>query len=197
MSRFIFLLVALIVITGSLIFVIKYSQQRDRLSANTSNDPNFAEWHEYNSPTGQFKVLLPSLPQHASEKMNDPKSKQTRMYDMYVVEKDNGTLFMINLITYLENKDPIENDEMLAKVMNDMLISNPKNTLKDMQMVNYQNTQAMDFIIENDQIDLSGRTFILGKTLYVLTTVAKIENYNPDEFKFFINSFQLESQTKK
>src|SRR5690348_17259473 len=63
------------------------------------DDSHYENWKEFTSQTGNFKVLLPILPQHATDKILDPQTKETRKYDMYVAANDAGTVFMISAIT--------------------------------------------------------------------------------------------------
>ena len=61
---------------------------------------NFQDWKEFSSPDGEFNVLFPTLPQHAKENLTDPKTNEVRKYNMYVAEKNDGTIFMISLISF-------------------------------------------------------------------------------------------------
>lgn len=155
------------------------------------SDLQLQKWHEFTSPSGSFKVLLPTLPQHATERLDDPKTKEKRQYDMYVSEKDNGTIFMISIITLLDQKEAKLDESMLSSVMSDMLATNPENKVKLMQMGTYKQFPAIDFSIENNQLSIDGKAFIEGQTLYLLTSVGKINQYMKQEFDFFVNSFEL------
>lgn len=159
--------------------------------AQKQPEPEFQNWHEFTPPNGKFKVLLPTLPQHANEKLEDPKTKEPRQYEMYVSEKDNGTIFMISMITMLDNKNAQINEDILKKVINDLLATNPDSKVKKMDMGSYREHPAMDFSIENGPVNIDGKAFIMGNTLFLLTSAAKHENYQHQEFDFFINSFQL------
>lgn len=184
---------AALVIIGFLTF--KYSQDYSRSNAQQAliqeyGEMQFQKWHEFNSPTAQFKVLFPTLPQHATDTIDDPKTKQSREYDMYVAEKDNGTIFMISIIKMM-NKDVKIDENALTAVMDDILVANPQSKLKTMQVGTYQSHPALDFSIENDQVNIDGKAFLEGNTLYLLTSAAKLPNYHKNEFDFFVNSFQL------
>lgn len=148
-------------------------------------------WHEFTPPTNKFKVLFPTLPQHATEKIGDPKTKEARIYDMYVSQKENGNIFMISLITLLDNPNKTLDEKMLASVVDNMLTSSPNTKVKLMQMGKYKEHPAIDFSIENELANVDGKAFLVGNTLYLLTTVSKQSEYNKKEFEFFVNSFQL------
>lgn len=156
---------------------------------------NLQNWHEFTAPGNQFKVLFPTLPQQANEQLKDPKTKGSRQYEMFVSEKDNGTIFMINIITLLE-KPPADSDEkILSGIMNEMVSSSPQSKLKNMKMGRYRNFPALDFSIENQELTIDGKVFVEGNTLYLLSSIAKAATYQPEEFEFFVNSFQLLPKT--
>lgn len=152
---------------------------------------NFLDWHLYVSPNGNFQVMFPTLPQQAAKKIVDDKTKEPRDYDMYVSEKNDGTLFIITAITFPPNRDPKATEQLLTKAMTDMVESDPNNKLKNVKVNEFQNMKALDFTIESDKINIDGKAFMVGDTLYVLTSIGKNEAYNPKEFSFFTNSFEF------
>lgn len=157
-------------------------------------ESQFQNWHEFSAPLAKFKVLVPVLPQHGTDTLNDPKTQETRKYDIYVSEKDDGTIFMISMITMMNGEAKLDKNT-LTTVMNDILAASPNNKLKIMKMGTYKQYPALDFSIENDQVNIDGKAFLVGNTLYLLTSVAKIINYKKQEFEFFVNSFQLSNQS--
>lgn len=185
--------VAALAIVGFLVF--KFSQNSSesnvqRQQLQEQDETQFHKWHEFSSPTAKFKVQFPTLPQHATDTIDDPKTKELREYDMYVSEKENGTIFMISIIKMM-NKDVKIDENALTNVMNDILATSPQSKLKTMQMGTYQAHPSLDFSIENDQVNIDGKAFLDGNTLYLLTSAAKLPNYQKDEFNFFVNSFEL------
>ena len=152
-------------------------------------DAEFETWHEYTAPEGKFKVLLPVLPQHGQDIVDMPNAPGKREYDLYVSEKDDGTIFMISLITIM-NKENLDENTLTA-VMNDILKASPNNKLKTMTKGKYKEFPAMDFSIENGHVNIDGKAFLVDNKLYLLTTVSQLTNYKKQEFEFFLNSFQL------
>lgn len=153
--------------------------------------PEFQNWHEFAAPDNKFKVLLPVLPQHATENVNDPLSKGKRKYDMYVSEEDDGTVFMISSISHPEAKNATDKEMLLKQLMADMSNSNPKNKLLNSKTGVYQGYQSLDFSISNDEVHIDARAFVVDNSLIVLSSISKLQNYNPQEFAFFANSFEL------
>lgn len=196
MSRTIWL-VSVAVVAVLVLIVFRSTQDEKNLSAPETkqqaapDDSEFQNWHEFTAPSGDFKVLLPALPQHAAETLNDPKTKESRQYDMYVSEKANGSIFMISMIRLLGEVPEKLDENMLPTVINDMMAASPKSKLKAMQMGRFKDYPAIEFSFENEQVSVDGKAFIAGSTLFLLTSVAKQNDRQPQEFNFFTNSFQL------
>lgn len=162
---------------------------------------DFQNWHEFTAPSGTFKVLFPALPQHATENINDPETKDNRKYDMYVSEKENGSTFMITLITFTgaSVSTPSEREGLLKEMMKDMVAANPNNKLIHSESGTYKGHPSLDFILNSGEITIDAKTFIVGDTLYVLSRIEKQEkdNQSRDEFLFFVNSFELMNPSQK
>lgn len=188
-----------LVVLGVLAFTVKpmhyHHQKESHDIAMVTDEKQLHEWHEFVSPMQKFKVLLPTLPQHAQENVNDPKTHQRKEYDMYVSEKDNGTVFMISLITI--GSEGQLNEEALSNVMHDMLTGNPRSKLKNVKMGKYHGYPSLDFSIESEQAIIDGKVFLSGSTLYLLTSASRPEQYSRQEFDYFVNSFELTPKTEK
>ncbi len=194
MSRIIFLVLVFALVIFSYFMVRGYKDTYKILPANLPNElevPEFAGWREFTPPTKRFSVLLPVLPQHATEVVKDPVSQQDRTYNMYVSEKLNGTIFMISLIDFSKPFNPDQMDTALTNMMNDLVKTNPNNKLKYSEFATFKDQRALKFVIENNKIIIEGTTFILGNTLFVLTRISQVAQENDEEYQFFLNSFHL------
>jgi hypothetical protein len=158
---------------------------------------NFQKWHEFSDPNGKFTVMFPTLPQHATENVNVASEGDRRKYEMYVAEKDDGTIFMISLITFSNPDATKDKDGLMRTMMNDMMASNPNNELKDMKTSKFKEYDALDYSFANSETRVDAKSFIIDDTLYMLTRVVKTQLYNPDEFNFFVNSFDLTNSIQK
>lgn len=150
-----------------------------------------AAWQDFTPPTGKFKVSLPLLPQHATESVTDPLTKSSRDYEMYVSQEADGTIYMISSIQFRNKRDLIDSEGLLKATVSDMMKANPDNTLVKSQSTVFNGFPAQEFVIQNPQMTLEGRAFIDQQTLYILTTIENGKNYKPDDFNYFIKSFQL------
>lgn len=196
----IFVIIALF-LTGILTYQLSKDPSRlvpiqDEESTVSSGVNEFQYWYEFSAPNGKFKVQLPILPQQATENISDKNTGETRKYDMYVAEKQDGTIFMISLITFQNLTDNFDKDKLMRTMMNDMLESNPNNELHSVEMGKYKGLDSLDFSFGNAEMTIDAKTFIVDDTLYVLTRILKSQDHDPNEFNFFINSFDLSSETQ-
>lgn len=153
---------------------------------------NFQDWHAFSSPDQTFQVMFPTLPQHAKETVKDKKNGDERKYEMYVSEKEDGTMFMISTITFKKLKnDPVEDQKLLSEMMNDMVASNPKNVLQKSKEGDYKGHRTLEYTINNNELSIEVKSFLVKDRMYVMSRIAKLSNYNAEEYNFFINSFDL------
>lgn len=194
MSRFTFFLVIVILALLGYLAVNSLKSSYKILpiqAAKKVDQVPFSDWHKFESKEDKFIVKLPVVPQHATQTIVDPKTKQSRVYDMYVAQKEDGTIFMVSLIKFPNALG--EMDESLQKtIINDMVASNPQNQLKNMQVNTFLNHQALDFSIENDALTIFGKTFINNNVLYLLTTIFNNDTLDARDFEYFVNSFTLD-----
>lgn len=147
-------------------------------------------WHDFTAPQGKFRVKLPALPHHATETVKDSETKENRLYDFFLSSKDDGTIFAVNTITFPEKAGAYD-EAFLRNFMQQMLTSNPSNKVKSMEVKPFQNHQALDFIVENAEVTIDGKAFFDDNTLYILSTTARNDIHNSQEFENFTSSFEL------
>lgn len=155
------------------------------------------EWHEFNAPSGEFKVLIPGLPHHAKESNQEFNNNETRNYELYVANKDDGTLFSIYLITFPQRKNEEMTPDFLLNFITDMLNTNQSNKIQFVKSAIFNKMSAVDFSVESHDAMIDGKAFVRDNTLYVLSTTAKTDHRNKKEYEFFVNSFHLNGNKQK
>lgn len=163
-------------------------------SQNASGETNVTNWHFYTSPDEKFRVFLPAFPQSASQGVKDPSGQKKRHLTTFISEKEDGTSYLITIIT-LPDAPSAQGEVLLKEVVNDMVSANGSNKLKNMTPSDFHKMKAVDFSIENNDMKIKGMAFSTGNEIYVLTA-AKSSDIDPQEYAFFINSFEL-AQPKK
>lgn len=156
-------------------------------------DPH-ASWREFSPQSGSFKVLFPAVPQFAKEAVNIPNTDKKRRYEMYASETINGTVFMVSVITYPQDYDTTSKAQTIQSVIDELVASDPANHLLESRDTVFLDFPAMDFHMVNKEFDIEGKSFMNDKTVYVLTYVARNNDYDQKDYDYFINSFHLISQ---
>ena len=152
--------------------------------------PEKKKWVEFTPRSEKFSALFPVTPQHATENQGE------REYDMYASEKEDGTLFMISLINFKKPIDASHHEVVLNSIMEDLLSTNPANELKSSASGTFENRKSLDFTIENKELIIVGKAFMDEQTLYVLTYISKIKNFDKSEVDMFMHPFPFTAVKK-
>lgn len=195
MSRMLTILIAILVLVSSFL-VIRYAKDSYKLLPFDEQNPlkqtsNFQDWKEFNQTDGTFNALFPALPQHVTDKIEDPITKEPRKYDMYAAADENGTGFIISTITFPDKVDDKDSDVILRSAVNDVLARNKENKLKMTKAGTFHNSNSLDFALENKQVTVAGKAILHNNILYVLSMADKTNDFNVDELNFFVNSFHI------
>ena len=153
----------------------------------------FANWLEFEPQSKAFKVQVPAVPQSAQQIVELPGSNKKRHYEMFASEKLDGSLFMVNLINYPPEANISNKDEILHSVVDELLHGNPTNRLNQLEDSSFKDHQALDFNIENKQFNVQGKAFMVDKIVYLLIYVSQPINFNEEDFKHFLDSFEIGS----
>jgi hypothetical protein len=194
MTKLILLTLFAALFIGILLLVNNLDTQEESSirSDSVANLSPYAGWKEFTAQTGKFKASLPNKPQNVQEMTEIPGSPKKRHYDMYAAQKVNGVIFMISLITYPNDYDIPNSDQLLREVIHEMVENNPKNQLENISHSVFQDQKALDFQISNDEFHIQGKTFLIQQTIYLLTYVAKKEDFDENEYQYFLDSFHVQ-----
>ena len=158
---------------------------------NEKRLPLSESWFPYDSPDGNFSVSLPLLPLPATQNIVDPKTDETRRYEMYVAQTDSGIVYMISTITLDKDIDITDQKILLKKMMDDMVSAKSENKLKSSNANVFQGMPSLDFIIESDNKTIESKEFFSGRTIYLLSIISNKGSKENTHFDYFINSFKL------
>jgi len=204
MSRALTLVVVAIVVIGAFIMLrshhdITRSAQDgfNTQEITAQSNPNFQNWREFVSASGHFKVMLPSLPQHVSDKIVDPQTKELRKYETFITVGDNGEAFMVSSITFSRNIEEEIGGESLKAIINDMLLRNKINKLNSMNPSVHHSFYAFEFSITSGDLLISGKIFAKGNTVYLISMINKSDSFDEKELNFFLNSFDINNDKTK
>ena len=188
MSRIISILLVVILLALAWFF---FFNQPD-LHKPAAQEDKFSSWHDYSAPSGKFHARLPNLPQHAADTRVDEKTKESRDYEMFLTADDDGAAFSINTITFKDKEPAAFTDEFLENTINEMLNNTGQGSVKTIKMLPYKNGQkAAVFSVENEKGLLTGKAFLKGNTLYVLTSIHAQNSKKPETVEYFFESFDF------
>ncbi len=200
-------IIACIVMLAALILVDQWRKNPSAENTNVATQDSVSEqkaaleatseWKEFSPQNNTFKVMLPALPQHASEEVPFLPGKGLTKYDMYFSQEKDGTTYMISMIQYPNTYNTSKADDILSSAMNEMLAGSANNKLVTHQSGTFLNYPALDFAIQNNDITIRSKTFLIGKTLFVLTLSDRTSALIDDLFKKFTDSFQLGDALKE
>ena len=154
-------------------------------------DDSLATWREFTSTVGGFRVDFPAYPQHANEIVPVPNTDMYLEYNIYVAEPDKDSSFMLSLITYPKEMTVNRPENILQTVMNEMLLANPTNQLRQVSLGDYQGHPQLEFQIQNQDIHMWNRAIMVGHTLYLITVTATHKGDTEKSYARFNRSFEL------
>ncbi len=199
MSRTLTLLAALLVVVAAFLLLRNNtSDNKNATSVSTTSENKtvqdnlkFIAWREFSFKPGHFKVLLPALPQHVSDTVLDPKTKEPRKYETFATASENGAAFMVNAITYSTPFEAQASEQYLKEAVTEMLARNTENKLNNMKVGTYRGLPVLDFSMNNGDLLIEGKILTHNETMYILSMINKKDAFNKSELNYFINSFEF------
>lgn len=156
----------------------------------------FSDWKVYNSDINGFQVSMPLVPQHATQSVAIPKTNKKRKYEMYASEMPDKSVYMVSVITYPKEVPITAADDVLDATIKEMLATNPNNELKKTEHSQFLNHDAVDFMINNSEFEIHGKVFQVDQSVYLLTYIARDDNFKLEDYQHFVDSFKLKERPK-
>lgn len=200
MSKRTIALIILFIMLALMLLFLKASKKHDttatafKESSGDLTTLDFHTWNEFTSENPPFKVMFPTIPQHAADTQHNKEDSSDRKYDMFVAQKNNGAVYAITAVQFDTKKDLGEDRKLPNEILQQLLTAKPENVLGKKSDIDWDGMKAIDFQIKQNDVLLVGRIFAKSNRLYVLTITTEKANYNPREFEFFVNSFDLEQK---
>jgi hypothetical protein len=157
---------------------------------STTDAPGRKKWADYAPPSKKFNAKFPTLPQHATDRSLDSKTKELKQYEMYISES-NGQVFMISVISFLNTDNVKDEENLIKRIVDDMVSSNPGNKLEKIQFGTHEGRKSADFVIVNSTYAILGKAFVNANQLYVISVLGKTPEDVKKDFDNFVASFKL------
>lgn len=189
MSKNTVYLVIFLALLGGFVVLRENGQRAASSLVAEATNGNFSNWREYTSTYHHFKVHMPTLPQHANDKVMDQKTGETRRYDTFVSADSNGQAYMVTVITFAKpiSKENIE--PLLKDTISEMVSRNKDNKLVSVEADNFKTFKALKFTVSNGQLYMIGEAFVRDNSLFIVSILTKTLNTDSEELKFFSDSF--------
>lgn len=193
MARILTVLVVLALAAAGYLMFTRHEEPKQAKQEKTQPETAQAvkpDWRTYTFDDDAFSVELPASPQHAEESLKDPNTGRVRKYDMYVSSLNDGSLYMISMITYAEDEE-LQGKVLLEAVRDEMTKAHPGNKLNGSTNGTFLNNDSIDFSIVNPEAEMGSKAFLAGNRLFLLTHMAPKDQYEQKDFSRFADSFKL------
>ncbi len=188
-----FMTVILLLLLGATIYLLTQSKEAYKVLPDINQqmkvDP-YGLWRKFDDPNYQFSVAFPVVPQHATDHVKDPATKQVRQYDMYVASQPDGALFLIRIVSYPKNVK-LTHTDLMNSINYDLIQAHEGNQLLSSSDTTFDGRNAVKFTIASDPTQIEGLAFAEGTNLYLIAAMASKDLFNAADYEHFINSFHL------
>jgi len=195
----VFLFVFLVILGFVSYFVVVTYQDTYRVLPGDLSEPApvdvYREWRLFTPESGAFAVLLPVMPNMTQDRVEDPNSDELRLYDIYVAEKNNGTVFIVNMIRYPDRTSV--GADVLQQVKPELLRMLPQSKLLKENHAQFHGRDAIEVDVENPAAKLMGKAFTVDNTLYVLSYMTDRRYFDEEEYQYFLDSFRIYDDTEE
>lgn len=148
------------------------------------------DWKPFTSESNHFEAGFPNPPQHVSKSVPIPDTDKKNLFDIYISEQPNQTIFMVRVITYPDDYN-FNGEALIRKGMEEMLGANDQNVLRKIEYGTFQGTKSLHFAVQNPTARTDALSFLIGRKLYLLSYVSHVDNYDDKAFSLFTDSFKL------
>ncbi len=185
--------VASIALLGATVYLLTQSKQAYRVLPDINQqaqvDP-YGLWRNFEEPNHHFQAAFPVVPQHATDHIKDPMTKQVRQYDMYVSSQPDGSVFLIRVISYPQGVK-VTHVDLINSINYDLVQSHAGNQLLSSTDIKFAGHEAVKFSIASDPTHIEGVAFAEGANLFLLGVMANKDVFSPADYEHFVNSFKL------
>lgn len=157
-----------------------------------SQEKDMDHWKKFHSVSGKCLVSFPGTPEHVKQTMSLEDDEYDMQYDVYVsTEQNKQAVYMVLIAQYPPYVNESYAELSLESFLNGILTQHPNNQLVHADLTEVQGHKAMDFFIKTKGVFFKGRAIMAGSNLYLLAMECEGENFKENQFKYFIDSFEL------
>jgi len=158
---------------------------------------DYENWVEYTSKLSHFQAYFPEQPQAKAKAI--PISGEDNVdagLNIFVSELPDQSTLMIK-VTRFPNIYKVKDVKFqLDETMNAILNANKRNVLRDFDPTTWQEHQALNFSIQNQEIRIMAKSIYANHAIYTLVYAAMIDQFDPEVFEKFLERFVITTDFK-
>lgn len=147
-----------------------------------------SDWKEYNSTSGNFRILFPTFPKQDSQSISATENYPAMTYVTYTSILEDGTTYVVGSVEYPNSVDVSDPKNNLDGVVNGAIVA-VSGKLISSNFSTFNGVSSVDYLIKAEGAYLKYRSFLIGHSLYTLGIASETNNF--PYFDKFANSFQL------
>ncbi len=154
-------------------------------------------WQKVTSDIDHFSVSFPTAPKHHEDVLKVPNSTIEIGFGSYISEPSSDVAYLVMVSTYPSELTFSNPEHNLQTALLGILESADDSVLISAEFFNFEDYPSVDFVIHSEQHYVRGRLIFVGHTLYQLLSAHDDKQDMSEDFKFFIDSFELMKQTQE
>ncbi len=154
-------------------------------------DDFYSSWKTFTPSSGLFSIAVPNSPQYGNDLAAIAKTDLKKRYDVYAAEQVDGTLFLVNVISYPKDFQFPPSRDILKQNVEELMHRHVHHNLGNFWDSRVENRNTLNFSFENDEYKMEGRSIHDGNRIYVLTYIAKKDGFDEENYRHFVDSFKI------
>ncbi len=162
------------------------------LSGGASISNTQTQWQDFSSTIGQFTVQFPSYPTYEPKDYQKGVNASADYHQDLYTAKGNGVSYSAEKLTFTNAVDLSSNSRVILEALvNALLQKSGDNKIISSEFTNYQGNEAIDFLVQNNNVYIKGRIILSGQNIYRLLAIYESGNLNGSDYDRFVSSFQI------
>ena len=191
-----FLLIAIILFAMLLVaklFIVVVTKQAEKYAQRVNaNKVTEISWTPFHSVIGNFKAVFPDTPGYDHAEIPILDGKISTVYDTYAAEDPDNDFYTITVVQYPPEVVLGNTDEVIEKVMNEIINETPGNELLEFHpVIGDKGVSGFDFIVQSGDYSTHYRALIDFRTLYILSVASSDVDTKKTCIKRFLEGFKI------
>lgn len=178
--------ILLVIIFIALGYHYVYKENRDEKTLK-----DFQTWQTFIPQSGLFEVSLPLPPHYGKDFVEIEGTDMKKRYDVYASERIDGTLLIVDAITYPPEYEVSSSRDVLSQNIDELIRDKHYNVLKPVVKGNDKGINTVNFSFESQDYRIEGKAFHDHQIVYLLAYISRIDGFDEGAYQHFIDSFKI------